>query len=156
MLSWGQSPKAIGLVLIRRGLGEGASLVAQAVKNLPAMQETWAQSLGWEDPLEKGMATHSGIFAWRIERAEEPSWPQSMESQRVQHDWVINIVFYKKRMRYQKSLWLSDLHPPSLYRRAMWRHSGKVICKPGKEASPETNPDGTLILDLVPSTTVRK
>ena len=43
-----------------------ASLVAQLVKNLPAMQETWVQSLGWEDPLEKGMATHSSIPAWRI------------------------------------------------------------------------------------------
>ena len=42
------------------------SLVVQTVKNLPAMLETWAQSLGWEDPLEKGMATHSSIFAWRI------------------------------------------------------------------------------------------
>ena len=44
--------------------GTGASLVAQMVKNLPAMQETWVRSLGWEDPLEKGMATHSSIFAW--------------------------------------------------------------------------------------------
>ena len=43
-----------------------ASLVAQLVRNLPAMQETWVQSLGWEDPLEKGKATHSGILAWRI------------------------------------------------------------------------------------------
>ena len=43
-----------------------ASLVAQLVKNLPAMQETWVQSLGWEDPLEKGKATHSSILAWRI------------------------------------------------------------------------------------------
>ena len=43
-----------------------ASLVAQMVKNLPAMQETWVLSLGWKDPLEKGMATHSGILAWRI------------------------------------------------------------------------------------------
>ena len=43
-----------------------ASLVAQLVKNLPAMQETWVQSLGWEDPLEKGKATHSRILAWRI------------------------------------------------------------------------------------------
>ena len=42
------------------------SLVAQLVKNLPAMQETWIRSLGWEDPLEKGMATHSSILAWRI------------------------------------------------------------------------------------------
>ena len=44
----------------------GASLVAQSVKNLPAIQETWFQSLSWEDPLEKGMATHSTILAWRI------------------------------------------------------------------------------------------
>ena len=44
----------------------GASLVAQMVKNLPAMRETWIQALGWEDPLEKGMATHSSILAWRI------------------------------------------------------------------------------------------
>ena len=43
-----------------------APLVAQTVKNLPAMQETWIQPLGWEDPLEKGMATHSSILAWRI------------------------------------------------------------------------------------------
>ena len=44
----------------------GASLVAQLVKNLPAMQETWVQSMGWEDPLEEGMATHASILAWRI------------------------------------------------------------------------------------------
>ena len=44
----------------------GASLVAQLVKNLPAMQETWFQSLGWEDPLEKGKVTHCSILAWRI------------------------------------------------------------------------------------------
>ena len=50
-----------------------ASLVAQMVKNLPAMQETCVQSLGWEDPLEEGMATHSSILAWRIPRTEEPS-----------------------------------------------------------------------------------
>ena len=47
-----------------------ASLVAQMVKNLPAMQETWVRSLGWEDPLEKGKAPHSSILAWRIAREE--------------------------------------------------------------------------------------
>ena len=46
--------------------------MAQAVKNLPARQETWVQSLGWEDSLEKGMATHSSILAWRIPQTEEP------------------------------------------------------------------------------------
>ena len=49
-----------------------ASLVAQMVKNLPSLQETWVQSLGWEDPLEKGMATHSSILAWRIPWTEKP------------------------------------------------------------------------------------
>ena len=58
----------------------GVSLVAQAVKNPPAIQETRVQSLGWEDPLEKGMATHSSILAWRIPRTEEPGRLQSMGS----------------------------------------------------------------------------
>ena len=62
------------------------SLVAQTVKNLPAMWETWVQSRGWEDPLEKGMATHSNILAWRIPWTEEPDRLQTMESQRVRHD----------------------------------------------------------------------
>ena len=56
----------------------GASLVAQRVKSLPTMQKTWVQSLGWENPLEKGMATHSGILAWRIKWTEEPKGLQSM------------------------------------------------------------------------------
>ena len=64
----------------------GASLVAQTVRHLPTMQETWVQSLGWEDPLEKGTATHSSILAWRIPWTEEPGRLQSMGSQRVKHD----------------------------------------------------------------------
>ena len=55
-----------------------ASLVAQMVKNLPVVQETWIQSLGWKDPLEKGMATHSSILAWRIPWTEDPGRLQSM------------------------------------------------------------------------------
>ena len=62
------------------------SLVAQSIKNLPAMQETWVQSLGGEDPLEEGMATHSSILAWRIPRTEEPGGLQSIRSHRVKHD----------------------------------------------------------------------
>ena len=62
-----------------------ASLVAQMVKNLPAMWETWVQYLGWENPLEEGMATHSNVLAWRIPWTEEPSSLQSMASQRVRH-----------------------------------------------------------------------
>ena len=60
--------------------------VAQTVKNLPAMQETRVQPLGQEDPLEKGMATHSSVLAWRIPRTEEPGGLQSTGSQRVGHD----------------------------------------------------------------------
>ena len=56
------------------------------VKNLPAMQETWVRSLGWENPLEKGMATHSSILAWRIPRTEKPGGLQSLRSQRVGHN----------------------------------------------------------------------
>ena len=63
-----------------------ASPVAQTVKHLPAMWETWVQSLGWEDPLEKEMATHSSTLAWKIPWKEEPGRPQSMGSQRVGHD----------------------------------------------------------------------
>ena len=64
----------------------GASLVAQMIKNLPAMQETSVRSLGQGDPLGKRMATHSNILAWRIPWTEEPGRLQSMGSQRVSHD----------------------------------------------------------------------
>ena len=60
--------------------------MAQLVKNPPAMQETWIQSLGWEDPLEKGMAIHSSILAWKILWTEEPGGLQSKGSQSVGHD----------------------------------------------------------------------
>ena len=62
------------------------SLVAQTVKNLPAMQETKVQSLGQEDPLEKDMATHSSILAWRIPWTKEPGRLQFMGSQRLRHN----------------------------------------------------------------------
>ena len=61
-------------------------LVAQTVKHLPVMQETWVQCLGWEDPLEKEMATHSSTLAWKIPRMEEPGGPKSIGSQRVRHN----------------------------------------------------------------------
>ena len=60
-------------------------MVAQMVKNLPAMQKTWVQSLGQEDPLEKGMATHSSIRAWRILWTQEPGGLQSMGLQKIGH-----------------------------------------------------------------------
>ena len=67
-----------------------ASLVDQMVKNLPAMRETRVQSLGWEDPLKKEMATHSSILAWRIPWTKEPGRLQSKGSQRVRQDWATN------------------------------------------------------------------
>ena len=63
-----------------------ASLVAQTVKSLPAVRETWVRSLGGEDPLAEEMATPSSILAWEIPRTEEPGGLQSMGSQRVGHD----------------------------------------------------------------------
>ena len=62
------------------------SLVTQLVKNLPAMWEAWVRSLSWEDPLEKEMATHSSILAWKTPRMKEPGRLQSMGSQRIGHD----------------------------------------------------------------------
>ena len=81
----------------RRSPGEGlgyplqyswASLVAQMVRNLPAMWETWVQSLCWEGPLEEGLAIHYSILAWSIPWTEEPGGLQSMGLQRVRHDLV--------------------------------------------------------------------
>ena len=62
------------------------NIQAQRLKHLPGMQETWVQSLGQEDPLEKEMATHSSTLAWRIPWRQEPGRLQSMGSQRVGHD----------------------------------------------------------------------
>ena len=61
-------------------------MVAQMIKNLPTMKETLVQSLGQEDPLEKGMATHSSILAWRIPQTEDPGELQSIGSPRIRHD----------------------------------------------------------------------
>ena len=65
---------------------ERASPMAQVAKNLPVVQKTWVQLLGWEEPLEKGMATHSSMVAWRLPWTEEPGEPQSTGMLRVQHD----------------------------------------------------------------------
>ena len=78
-------------------------LVTQTVKNLPAMQETWVQSLGWEDPLEEGMAIHSSILAWRIPRTEQTGRLQSMGSQRVRNDWVTIISTHSSNIRLHMS-----------------------------------------------------
>ena len=64
--------------------------MAQRVESLPAMQKTWVGSLGWENPLEEEMATHSSVLTWRIPWTEEPGGLQSMESQRVRQDQATN------------------------------------------------------------------
>ena len=81
-----------------------ASLVAQVVKNLPTLQKTWVRSLGQEDPLEKRMATHSSILAWRTLCTEETGRLQSTGSQRVRHDLVIKPAprLKKKKCRMHK------------------------------------------------------
>ena len=68
-----------------------ASLVAQSVKNTPAIQETWIQSLGWKDPLEEGKTTHSSSLGWRIPWTEEPGGLQTMGLQRVGHDLATSL-----------------------------------------------------------------
>ena len=81
--------------------------MAQVVKNPPAVQETWIRSLGWEDALEEGMATHSSILAWRIPRTEEPGGLQCMGLQRVRDNWATkhstaqySIVYIISRLLY--------------------------------------------------------
>ena len=97
VIDWGNSVKPSFMLLILSPtsthsiiwailLFERASLMPQMVKSLPAMQKTQVQSLGWEDLLEKEMATHSSILAWKIPRMEEPGRLESMGSQRVWHD----------------------------------------------------------------------
>ena len=90
------------------------ALVAQMVKNLPAMPETRVWSLGWEDLLEKGMATQSSISAWRIPWTEEPGGLQSMGSHRVGHDWVTNTLIGRALSR------ASSIHCLVYFQKPAW------------------------------------
>ena len=82
----------------------GASLVAQTVKHLPAMQETWVPSLGQEDPLEKEMATQSSTLAWKIPWTEKPGGLQSMGLQRIRHNRVTSFLL----LEYSKTFYCVD------------------------------------------------
>ena len=94
-----------------------SSLVVQMVKNLPAIQETRVLSLGWEDPLEEEITTHSSILAWRIPRTEEPGGLELMGLQRAGHDWVPN----------------THTHDPHiLCSLAQWSGSGRWPQAPGR------------------------
>ena len=90
--SWSSSPNNFMVNM----LNMRASLVAQRLKCLPPMWETRVWSLGHEDPLEKEMATHSSILAWRIPWTEEPGGLQSTGSQRVRHDWVTLLTYLEE------------------------------------------------------------
>ena len=83
-------------------------LVAETIKWLPAMWETWAQSLDWEDPLEKEMETHPSTLAWKISWAEEPCKLQSMGSQRVGHYWATSLFFFLPRSNCLLISWLQS------------------------------------------------
>ena len=92
-----------------------ASLVAQTVKNLPTMQETWVQSLGGEDPLEEEMAVHSSILAWRLLWTEEPGGLQSVGSHR-ESDTTERLTLFTPTYMFQLLSWAPDPHwcnPPS-------------------------------------------
>ena len=115
----------------------GGFLVAQIVKTLPEMQEIQVWSLGQEDPLEKGMRTHSSILAWRIPRTEKPGGLQSVGSQRVGHDWetkhstVLLAVQFLKNMPVQLHMHTCWRMKDTFLKRALlWIEfcSLKVIC----------------------------
>ena len=103
-----------------------ASLVAQMVKKLPAVWETWVQSLRWEDPLQEGMTTHSSILAWRIlPWTEEPGGLQSMGLQRVRHDWATKhsaqrFVILSKVSQRRKNIVCHPLSVESEKKRYKW------------------------------------
>ena len=82
-----------------------ASLMAQKVKHLPAMQETQVRSLGWEDPLVKEMATHSSTLAWKITGTEEPGRLQFMGSQRIGHHWATSLT-HSLTHSYRRKQWI--------------------------------------------------
>ena len=86
-----------------------SSLVAQRVKKLPLMRETWVRSLGREDPLEKEMATHPSILAWRIPWMEEPGRLQCTGSQRVEHDWATSLSLYFIEKSSKPHSWMCGL-----------------------------------------------
>ena len=84
--------------------------------NLPVLQETWVQSLGWEDPLEKGMATHSSTLVWRTPWTEEPGRIQSTGSQRVRHDWSGWAHLHK----HYSIAWIDQLICPFAHWKTSW------------------------------------
>ena len=115
-----------------------ASLVAQKVKNLPAMQETGVWSLGWDDPLEKEMTIHTSTLAWRIPWIQEPAGLQSTGLQRVRHDWATNthttspiqaslMVQMVKNLPAMKETWVQSLGQRGVWLDMTWQLNNKQI-----------------------------
>ena len=106
--------------------------MVQRVKHLPAMQDTRVQFLGWEDPLEKEMATQSSTLAWKIPWTEEPGGLQSMGSQIVGHDWVTSLslsfqwVYSSFQGYFNHQLWIADLY--SLLSFPIWEGALYIFC----------------------------
>ena len=123
----------------------GASLVAQMVKNPPAMQETQVWFLGQEDPLEKGTATHTSILAWRIPQTEKPGGLQSMGLQRVGHDWWLTLSHS------QPSQGISQWLLPSLYTLPPLSKSGLWGSVSGSNSNPATSSWTTWVPSNQPS-----
>ena len=103
-----------------------ASLVAQMVKSLPEVWETWIWSLGREDPLEKEMATHSSILVWKIPWMEEPGELQSMGSPRVRHDWATSLSLYATGL-FTEKLYGNDHLPYDTVQRGTAQRDGLTI-----------------------------
>ena len=106
---WFSSSEACGFFPDQGSWHSGACLVAQMVKNLPTILRTRVWSLGLEDPLDTGMATHSNILAWIIPCTEESDRLQSVGSQRVRHDWATNIFFQEGGRGWQRMRWLDGI-----------------------------------------------
>ena len=101
--------------------------MAQTVKHLPTMRETWVWSLGQEVPLEKEMATHSSILAWKIPGTEESGRLQSMRSQRVGHDWATSLRFTSLY-----AIFIECLIKNILFYSHLTKSKGRERCKQGR------------------------
>ena len=126
-----------------------ASLVSQLVKNPPAMQETLLQFPGWEDPLEKGKATHSSILAWRIPLMEEPGGLQSMGLQRVGHNRATFTFTFTSHRTWTQPCTLqpdSDMRAQRTHKVPIGSRSHASPATSGRTRWLLTGPVGTLLL----------
>ena len=121
----------------------GVSLVAQMVKNLPAVQEAWLWSLGREDSLKKGMATHSSILAWRIPWTEEAGRLESMGLQRIRHYWVTHIFTFSVSLKEAEIR--TQIHTEASHMKTL-KEDGRLQTKGA--LLEETSPVGILIWDF--------